>query len=223
MPNPATVSFRKIPYVDAGTERASGVTPRQSRCNDARQWDCNATVVRLRIKDLDFERREIVVREAKGDKDRVTILPDAIAADLARQRDTVEEIHAQDLARGDVVCPLPAALDRKKPGSSRAFGWWFLFPAGEPRRNSQTGVFERWHRSPASIQRAVKKAVQASRVTKDASCHTLRHSFATHLLRAGTDIRTVQKLLGHQNVSTTMRYLHVIGRGAYGVVSPLDS
>ena len=179
--------------------------------------------VQLRVKDIDLASREITVRESKGGRDRVTVLPDALMDVVREHIDSLRELYAKDHERGDVVVPLPNALASKKPAAAREFGWQWLFPAGKPRWDADAGVWVRWHRSASSVQKAVKAAVRATGVTKDASCHTLRHSFATHLLRAGTDIRTVQKLLGHTNVKTTMRYLHVLGRGAYGVRSPLDA
>lgn len=178
--------------------------------------------VTLRVKDVDLARREITVREGKGGKDRVTVLADSLVEPMRAQIEAVRRRHAIDRERGDVVVPLPNALDRKKPQASRELAWQWIFPTRKPRFDSALGVWVRWHVSPTAVQKAVKAAVRASGVSKDASCHTLRHSFATHLLRSGTDIRTVQKLLGHSSVKTTMKYLHVLGRGAFGVRSPID-
>lgn len=180
-------------------------------------------VVKLRVKDIDFGTREITIREGKGDKDRVTMLPESLVESLHLHLHELEALHAKDFARGDVVVPLPGSLASKKPSAARSFAWQWVFPIRRPRWDESSQKWVRWHSSPSSVQKAFKKAVRASTVSKDASCHTLRHSFATHLLRAGTDIRTVQKLLGHTSVRTTMKYLHVIGRGAFGVRSPLDA
>lgn len=179
-------------------------------------------VVRLRVKDIDFASSEIVVREAKGNKDRVTILPESVRAELRSRVESRRAAWHEACPDRDVVSPLPGALARKKPAAERDFAWAFLFATRKPKWDEQRGLYVWWHQSPASLQRAVKNAVRSSGVDKDGSCHTLRHSFATHLLRSGTDIRTLQKLLGHGSVKTTSRYLHVLGRGAYGVRSPLD-
>lgn len=180
--------------------------------------------VKLRVKDVDFARRELIIRQGKGDKDRVTVLAEALVGPLKEHfDDTLKPQHESDVERGDVITPLPGALAKKKPGAERMFAWQFVFPNRKPTFDKQRELWVRWHRSTATVQRAVKIAVKQTGVDKDASCHTLRHSFATQLLRNGTDIRTVQKLLGHTSVRTTMKYLHVLGRGAFGVRSPLDS
>ncbi len=176
----------------------------------------------LRIKDVDFERRELILRETKSRRDRVTMMPEALVEGLRRQVEAVRAIHEEDRRRGNVVAPMPNALDRKKPNASRELTWQFLFPSSTPRPGPVPGQLYRWHVSTASIQDAVKTAVRASGIPKDASCHTLRHSFATELLRSGTDVRTVQALLGHTSLKTTQVYLHLLGRGAFGVRSPLD-
>lgn len=180
-------------------------------------------VVRLRVKDIDRSTREITVREGKGGKDRVTVLADSLIDPLSTHLEELRALYEKDRARGDVIVPLPGALAVKKPAAQRSWAWQWFFPAAKPRRDTTTSNWVRWHKSPSSVQKAVKTAILRANVAKDASCHTLRHSFATHLLRAGTDIRTVQKLLGHTSVRTTMKYLHVLGRGAYGVRSPLDA
>lgn len=179
-------------------------------------------VATLRIKDVDFERRELILRETKSRRDRVTMMPEALVEPLRQQVEAVRAIHAEDLRSGKVVAPMPNALDRKKPNASRELSWQFLFPSSTPRPGPVPGLLYRWHVSAASIQDAVKTAVRASGINKDASCHTLRHSFATELLRSGTDVRTVQALLGHTSLKTTQVYLHLLGRGAFGVRSPLD-
>lgn len=176
----------------------------------------------LRVKDVDFGRKELVLHETKSSRDRVTMIPEALVRDLERQVDVVRKVHAEDQVRGNVVAPMPNALDRKKPKASRELTWQFLFPSSTPRPSHVPGQLCRWHVSTSSIQDAVKTAVRASGIHKDASCHSFRHSFATELLRAGTDVRTVQALLGHTSLKTTQVYLHLLGRGAFGVRSPLD-
>ncbi len=180
-------------------------------------------VVKLRVKDLDFDARELVIREAKGAKDRVTIMPESLRDELGAQVDRVRAQWVSDTASDPpVAAPLPGALAKKKPSAPFELGWRWVFPSRSVNRDNPVKPL-RWHRSTGAVQIAFKTALRKSGITKPATCHTLRHSFATHLLRSGTDIRTVQKLLGHTSVQTTMKYLHVLGRGAYGVRSPLDS
>jgi len=178
--------------------------------------------VRLRAKDIDFERREIVVREGKGDRDRVTMLPDAARPALSRHLRRVRERHASDLEIGAGWAPLPGVLSRKYPNAGREWAWQWVFPGTRIHRESASGRGWRHHLHESSIQRAMKEAVRRSGIGKNASCHTLRHSFATHLLEAGYDIRTVQELPGHRSVRTTMLYTHVLNRGGLGVRSPVD-
>jgi integron integrase len=176
----------------------------------------------LRVKDIDRERREITVRRGKGSKDRVTMLPVAAREALGRHLERVKLLHDRDLATGGGSVALPQALERKAPGWSTDFGWQWVFPASRRYVESGTGVIRRHHLHETAVQRAFRRAVLASGVTKLATCHTLRHSFATHLLADNYDIRTVQELLGHTDVSTTMIYTHVLNRGGRGVRSPLD-
>jgi integron integrase len=176
----------------------------------------------LRVKDIDLERREILVRQGKGRKDRRTMLPESIKAALVDHLDGVRRQHAVDLARGFGRVALPDALDRKYPNAGTEWPWQFVFPASRICRDSRWGAPSRYHLHESVIQRAVTAAVRRAGLTKRASCHTFRHSFATHLLEAGYDIRTVQELLGHADVSTTMVYTHVLNRGGLGVRSPAD-
>jgi integron integrase len=179
--------------------------------------------VRLRVKDLDFSRFEIAVRDGKGEKDRLTMLPRSLVAALKLQVENVQQLHSHDLKRGYREVYLPYALERKYPNAAKDFIWQYIFPADKLSIDPRSGKTRRHHINEQNVQRAVKTAVRKAGVTKNGTCHSFRHSFATHLLEDGYDIRTVQELLGHKDVRTTMIYTHVLNKGGRGVRSPLDA
>jgi len=178
--------------------------------------------LQLRVKDVDLIRRELVIRDAKGQKDRVTVLPESLVPHVRDHLAKVRTLFEADRAANKPGVELPFALRRKYPGAATSWPWQWLFPGKKFCRDPYSGEYARFHLLPQNIQRAVKEAIRAAGIEKPASCHTLRHCFATHLLEDGYDIRTVQELLGHADVKTTMIYTHVLNRGGRGVRSPLD-
>ncbi|MET0102784.1 MAG: integron integrase [Sedimenticola sp.] len=215
---PTVLSPTEVDSVFATLDGTNGLMIRLMYGTGMRVMEC----VRLRILDLDFDYRRILVRAGKGNKDRAVPMPDKIVADLKKQIRWVKHIHEIDLEEGYGSVFLPDALARKFPNAEKEFRWQYLFPATHVARDPRSGITRRHHLHQSAIQKAIKRAAQQAGITKRVTSHTLRHSFATHLLESGSDIRTVQTLLGHADVSTTMIYTHVVGRGGQGVKSPLD-
>jgi integron integrase len=178
--------------------------------------------VRLRVKEVDFQMKQLTVRSGKGDKDRFTTFPTTLTPLLQNHLAGVKTLHQQDLAQGHDEVYLPHALARKYPAASKEWGWQYVFPARDLSVDPRSGVTRRHHVDPSVINKAIKVAVRRAGLTKHISAHTFRHSFATHLLQRGTDIRTIQQLLGHSDLATTMIYTHILQQGGQGVPSPLD-
>jgi integron integrase len=183
---------------------------------------CLMECLELRVKDLEFASQQIVVRNGQGTQDRLTLLPQTLVAPLQRHLIKVQALHEEDVAEGYGDVYLPYALARTSPNAGQAWGWQYVFPTAKRTRDPRSGVERRGHVSATVLQKGVKEAVQRAGIAKHGTCHTLRHAFATHLLEHGYDIRTVQELLGHKDVKTTMVYTHVLQRGGKGVRSPLD-
>ncbi|MFQ6112626.1 MAG: integron integrase [bacterium] len=178
--------------------------------------------LRLRVKDIDFTYKKINVREGKGAKDRITMLPEVVIPALQQHLQEVKKQHQKDLKQGFGTVYMPHALANKYPDANKEWGWQYVFPAARLSVDPRSGIKQRHHVDESSVQKAVKEAIRQAGIHKQAGCHTFRHSFATHLLEAGYDIRTVQELLGHEDVNTTMVYTHVLKKGAMGVKSPAD-
>ena len=215
---PVVLTRAEVNAVLAGMEGVPGLMAGLLYGSGLRQMEC----VRLRVKDVDFDQRQIMVRDGKGQKDRVTMLPERYLQPLREHLERVKVQHEQDLAQGNGAVYLWSGLERKYPNASREWRWQYVFPAEKLSVDPRSGKVRRHHINEQLLHRAVKQAVEKAGITKLVSCHTFRHSFATHLLQAGSDIRTVQELLGHSDVTTTMIYTHVLNRPGLAVKSPAD-
>lgn len=216
---PTVLTVPELERLFAQMEGVYGLIARLLYGTGMRLMEC----AQLRVKDVDFQRREITIREGKGKKDRLTMLPLSLVPALREQIDQAHHLYNEDrfYKRNGVM--VPNAIERKYPAASKQWSWFWVFPANHESKDPTSGIVRRHHIYEQGIQRAIKRAVHKAKLTKHASTHTLRHSFATHLLEAGYDIRTVQELLGHSDVSTTMIYVHVLNKGGKGVTSPMDA
>ena len=215
---PTVLSKTEVNQVLSGMQGLHQLMARLLHGCGLRLMEC----LRLRFKDIDFEQSQVVVREGKGEKDRLTMLPASLVEPLKAQIAFVKQQHERDLANGYGSVELPYALARKYSNADRELSWQYVFPSDRLSTDPRSGITRRHHLDPSGLQRAVKTAAKLAKINKPVSPHTFRHCFATHLLEAGYDIRTVQELLGHKDVKTTMVYTHVLNRGPKAVRSPLD-
>jgi integron integrase len=215
---PVVLNEGEVGHLLAAMKGTMGLVARMLYGTGLRLREC----LRLRVKDLDLSRLEIVVREGKGRKDRITMLPASLVQPLRIHLGRVQALHQNDLKEGHGEVSLPDALALKYRGGGKLWGWQWVFPSAVRSTEPGTGILRRHHLYPESVQRTIKTAARAIGLAKPVCPHALRHSFATHLLASGHDIRTIQELLGHRSVETTMIYTHVLNRGGHGVPSPLD-